>query len=58
MPKVLRGSVVPFRYNQFKELERIIRDNQDIGVIIMEVERSEPPAEKFLENVRALATKE
>lgn len=55
VPQNLRGSVLPFRYNNFDELEALVRDH-DIGVIKMEVSRNMGPAEGFLEKVRKLAT--
>nr|MBA3657621.1 aminotransferase class III-fold pyridoxal phosphate-dependent enzyme [Gemmatimonadaceae bacterium] len=55
VPDNLRGSVVPFHYNDFSELEKVVRD-REIGVIKMEVSRSAGPEPGFLENVRKLAT--
>lgn len=55
VPQNLRGSVLPFRYNNFPELEELVR-NHDIGVIKMEVSRNIGPEAGFLEKVRALAT--
>lgn len=55
VPKNLRGSILPFHYNNFAELEALIRQNQ-VGVIVMEVSRNEGPEPGFLESVRRLAT--
>jgi len=55
VPQNLRGSVLPFRYNNFAELERLVREN-DVGVIKMEVSRNMGPTPGFLESVRKLAT--
>jgi glutamate-1-semialdehyde 2,1-aminomutase len=55
VPQELRGSVLPFRYNNFPELEILVRTH-DIGVIKMEVSRNMKPEDGFLENVRKLAT--
>jgi len=55
VPQNLRGSVLPFRYNNFLELEALVRDH-DIGVIKMEVSRNMGPEDGFLEKVRKLAT--
>lgn len=55
VPRALTGSARPFRYNEIDELRAIMADG-DVGVIIMEVERSTPPAPGFLEEVRQLAT--
>jgi glutamate-1-semialdehyde 2,1-aminomutase len=55
VPRNLKDTVLPFRYNNFSELETLIQ-NHDIGVIKMEVQRNEPPKDNFLENVRKIAT--
>ena len=55
VPQNLRGSVVPFRYNNFPELEALV-GNKDIGVIKMEVSRNMGPEDGFLQKVRKLAT--
>ena len=55
VPRNLRGSVLPFRYNNFEELETLVRDH-DIGVIKMEVSRNKGPENNFLQKVRDLAT--
>jgi glutamate-1-semialdehyde 2,1-aminomutase len=55
VPKALRGSVVPFRYNDFAGLQELVR-SRPIGVIKMEVARNFGPENGFLEKVRALAS--
>ena len=55
VPQDLQGSVLPFRYNNFQELEALVRDH-DIGVIKMEVSRNQGPENNFLHKVRKLAT--
>ena len=52
----MKGSVHPFEYNNFQELEDIVNNN-DIGVIKMEVVRNFGPENNFLNKVRDLATK-
>tara|TARA_B100001989_G_C24521723_1_gene456234 strand:- start:531 stop:1670 length:1140 start_codon:yes stop_codon:yes gene_type:complete len=56
VPPQLKGTVFPFRYNQFKELNEIVKEN-DIGTIKMEVERNNPPEKQFLQKVRELCDK-
>ena len=56
VPKNLRGTVFPFRYNNFDELEKLVKE-QDIGVIKMEVIRNQGPENNFLSKVRNLASK-
>lgn len=55
VPQTLRGSVLPFRYNNFPELEALVHEHE-IGVIKMEVSRNMGPEDGFLEKVRRLAT--
>ena len=44
-------------YNRIDQLEKLIKNNSDIGVIFMEVSRNEKPKNNFLQKVRKLATK-
>lgn len=55
VPQNLRGTVFPFNYNNFVELEALVNAN-DIGVIKMEVVRNMGPQDNFLHKVRKLAT--
>lgn len=55
VPKNLRGTVFPFNYNNFAELQALV-DAHDIGVIKMEVVRNRGPEDNFLQKVRQLAT--
>jgi glutamate-1-semialdehyde 2,1-aminomutase len=55
VPQNLRGTVFPFNYNNFEELENIV-NTHDIGVIKMEVVRNKGPEDNFLQEVRKLAT--
>tara|TARA_B100000795_G_scaffold234805_1_gene194144 strand:+ start:11522 stop:12829 length:1308 start_codon:yes stop_codon:yes gene_type:complete len=55
VPKNLRNSVFPFHYNNYEELLDIV-ENNDIGVIKMEVLRNFVPKDNFLQKVRDLAT--
>ena len=54
VPKNLKGTMLPFTYNKFEELEAIVANN-DIGVIKMEVSRNKGPEDNFLIKVRRLA---
>ncbi len=56
VPKNLKNSVYPFNYNNFEQLLSIVEDN-DIGVIKMEVVRNFGPEHNFLHKVRELATR-
>jgi glutamate-1-semialdehyde 2,1-aminomutase len=55
VPRSLQGSVLPFHYNNFSELESLVC-NHDVGVIKMEVSRNVEPEDGFLQKVRSLAT--
>lgn len=56
VPRSLGGTVLPFNYNRFDELEALVREHDDIGVIKMEVVRNMGPQDGFLQKVRDLAT--
>ncbi len=55
VPQSLRGTVFPFNYNKYEELENLVNEH-DIGVIKMEVVRNKGPEDNFLHKVRKLAT--
>jgi len=55
VPKNLKDTVFPFHYNNYEELVSIV-ENNDIGVIKMEVLRNFGPEDNFLQKVRDLAT--
>jgi len=56
VPSNLRGTVFPFDYNNYEMLEKIVVTH-DIGVVKMEVTRSEEPKDQFLEKIRKLTRK-
>ena len=53
VPKALKNTAFPFNYNKFEELLDIVK-NHDIGTIIMEPQRTEPPRDNFLKKIRQL----
>ena len=53
VPRALEGSVIPFEYNDFSKLEQITEE-YDLAAVKMEVERSFPPENNFLQKVRDL----
>ena len=55
VPKNLKNTVFPFHYNNYEELLSIV-ENNNIGVIKMEVLRNFGPEDNFLQKVRDLAT--
>ena len=56
VPKNLKNTVYPFKFNDFRTLEKICSQNK-IGAIKMEIFRNFPPSKNFLSNVRKLASK-
>lgn len=56
VPQSLKNTVFPFNYNDFDALESLV-NQQDIGVIKMEVVRNMGPENNFLHKVRDLATR-
>ena len=55
VPDSLKDTIYTFNYNHFDELEALVQAH-DIGVIKMEVCRSDQPKDGFLEKVRKLAS--
>ena len=51
VPKNLKDTAFPFSYNKIEEFIDII-ENHDIGCVIMEPQRSEPPKNDFLKKIR------
>ena len=57
VPKGLRGTSLPFRYNRIDDLQKIVKENRgEIAAIVMEPIRSEAPEPGFLECVREIAS--
>ena len=54
VPRCLLKTAIPFEYNNFSKIEKIIQEN-DIGVIIMEPMRHQEPQNDFLKKIRKLA---
>jgi len=54
VPRCLKGTAFPFKYNKINELKKIVKEN-DIGVIIMEPRREQEPEKGFLEEIREIA---
>jgi len=55
VPRNLRGTVFPFAYNNYSQLEELVK-TREIGIIKMEVMRNQGPEDNFLQKVRKLAT--
>jgi glutamate-1-semialdehyde 2,1-aminomutase len=50
--KNLKNSSVAFKHNDLDSFKKIVRENKDIGVVIMEVERFEKVKKSFLKYIR------
>lgn len=50
--KNLRNSSVSFKHNDLDSFKKMVKRNNDIGVVIMEVERFEEVDKKFLQYIR------
>ncbi len=57
VPRGLRGTALPFRYNRIEELEAIVAAHgQELAAIVMEPLRNYEPQPGFLERVRSIAS--
>lgn len=57
VPRGLLGTAIPFHYNNIDELEKIFKENKDIGVVVLEPIRHDEPKKGFLDSVRLIAKK-
>lgn len=55
VPRSLKGTALPFHYNKIEELKKIVAENKDIGIIVMEPVRYQEPENGFLQKVREIA---
>ena len=56
VPKELKNTVFPFRYQKFNELLKIV-NKQNIGIIMMEFSRNIDPDIRFIKKIRQLCNK-
>ncbi len=58
VPKELAKTTLPFNYGKINELEKIIEEHgKDLGVIVVEVQRSNRADVLFLQQIREIANK-
>jgi glutamate-1-semialdehyde 2,1-aminomutase len=57
VPKGLKNTAIPFKFNEIKSFYKIVKNNKNIGCVIMEVERNIKPNLKFLKKIREYCTK-
>lgn len=55
VPRVLKGTALPFGYNRIEELEQLVSKHRDIGVIVVEPLRHQEPKNDFLKRVAVIA---
>lgn len=56
VPRGLKGTAIPFRYNRLDELKAIVETHgKELAAIVMEPIRGEEPVAGFFEGVRSLA---
>lgn len=55
VPRRLKGTAWPFSYNNIEGLKKIVKQHKDIGVIVMEPLRHQPPENDFLKKVKKIA---
>ncbi len=56
VPHNLKGTVYPFNFNNVAELTQTVKKN-NIGIVKMEIFRSNPPSKEFLEAIKYLKKK-
>ena len=54
VPRALKGTTLPFQYNNIEEFQNLIRENPDIGAVKMEVTRNQGPVKGYLEQIRKI----
>ena len=58
VPKVLRNSVIPFRFNSYEDLDKVVKKHaKNCAAIILEPCRDRMPDIKYLKQLRSIATK-
>ena len=55
VPQGLRGTAIPFKYNDPADFNRVIKNNPDIGTVVMEGARYDFPSQAFLSEIQEIA---
>ena len=55
VPRSLKGTALPFEYNNLEKLKEIVKTNE-VGVIVLETIKHKEPTTEFLAGVRKIAT--
>jgi glutamate-1-semialdehyde 2,1-aminomutase len=57
VPRGLKGSAMPFHFNQIDQLKALVAENKgELAAIIMEPQREDPPEPGFVQKVRDIAS--
>ena len=57
VPQGLRGTAIPFKYNDPSDFNRVIKNNPDIGTIVIEGARYDFPSQDFIKSIQKTAEK-
>jgi glutamate-1-semialdehyde aminotransferase len=57
VPKALKNTAVPFKFNEIKSFLKKVKNYKKIGCVVMEVERNVKPNLQFLKKIREYCTK-
>ena len=57
VPSSLKGTTIPFFYNDLKKVKNMIKKDKKIGAIKMEVQRNIVPEKNFLKNIKKICKK-
>ena len=55
VPRVLKGTAIPFTYNNKKEFKKLIdKHKNNIGAVVLETVRNYAPTKEFLDTIRSI----
>lgn len=57
VPPGLKGTAIPFLYNDIDDFERVMQENPDVGIICIEGARYDFPNKEFLDAITAYSRK-
>ena len=57
VPPGLANTVIPFKYDDVEDFERVYSNNKDCGIICIEGARYDYPDKKFLKRIMSVAKK-
>jgi len=57
VPKNLKNSIIPLKFNDHVELKKIFKNNKDAGILVIEGARNDYPSLKFVKTINELKSK-